>query len=453
MSAPNIILLTIDTLRTDRIGCYGSAAGLTPHIDRLAAQGVRFQWAMTAGSWTQAAFPPLLTSSYASMYGGCLGPLAAARPDPIAALAAQGYHTAAFSTSPLLSRRYGYQRGFAAFRELLPAEAEPALRRVRGGQKLLRSPGFHRLAALFGRRLPPAQLYVSGDVVNQALGEWLADVDGPFFVWAHYMDVHWPYHLQGSLDGPAANAQMWRDLGHMHGANWNGRPISDEQRAHYLELYAGAVRFADQQIGALWQRLAQMNRLENTLLLLVADHGEEFRERRHWGHFEVNLHDEIMRVPLVVAGADLPAGLVVEQLVSTLDIMPTILDICGCPPPAGMEGQSMLPLWQPQAGAYVRDFAIGEMWRDHRHIVAVRTPEHKFIWDSRFPDQPKLYQVSADPGELHEIGGDNPQLVRHFQNIVDAHLRRVAAQDVAAAAEPEADAELLRRLRDLGYVE
>jgi len=453
MTSPNIILLTVDTLRTDRIGCYGADNQLTPSIDHLAEQGIRFQWAVTGGSWTQAAFPPILTSTYASMYGGCLGPLAETRPSPVEVLAENGYRTAAFTTSPLLGRRYGYQRGFQTFRELHPDESEPVLRRVKGGQKLLRSPLFHRFAASFGQELRPARLYVSGEVVNNSVLDWLADVEDPFFVWVHYMDVHWPYHREDSLNGPASIAQIWRDLGHMHGANWDRLPISDEQRAHYLQLYCAAVQFVDQQVGELLERLDQMNRLENTVVLLVSDHGEEFLERRHWGHFETNLHDEILRVPLIVSGVNVPAGMVVEQLVSTFDIMPTILDLCECPSPAGLEGQSMLPLWLPERDAYDRELAIGEMWRDHRHIVAVRTAEHKFIWDSFFPDEPKLYDLRADPHELADLSRSEPQLARHFQAVVDGHLQRVAEQKMEAVQEPEADPELLRRLRDLGYVE
>jgi arylsulfatase A-like enzyme len=453
MTVPNIVLLTVDTLRTDMVGCYGSNGQFTPNIDRLAANGIRFQWAATGGSWTQAAFPPILTSTYASMYGGCLGPLAEARPSPVEILATNGYRTAAFSTSPLLSRRYGYQRGFDTFQELYPAEPEPWLRRVKGGQKLLRSPRFHRFAAMFGQQLRPARLYSSGEVLNDSVCGWLAGVDDPFFAWVHYMDVHWPYHRADHLNGPASIAQMWRDLGHMHGANWDGVPITDEQRAHYLQLYCAAVQYVDQQIGDLLERLDQMNRLDNTVILLVSDHGEEFLERRHWGHFETNLYDEILRVPLLISGANIPAGTVVDQQVSTIDIMPTMLELCHCPFPAGMEGQSMIPLWQPERGSYERELAIGEMWRDHRHIVAVRTVEFKYIWDSFFPDKPKLFDLSTDPNELEDLSGRLPQQARYFQDVVDGHLKRVADQNVQAAEEPEADPELLRRLRDLGYVE
>ena len=115
---PNILLLTIDTLRRDMLGCYGYTRATTPKIDRLAESAIRFDQAITGGTWTQAACPVLLTSSYASMYGGRLGQLATERPSPVEVLARHGYATGAVSTNPHLSRATGYDRGFDFFQDL-----------------------------------------------------------------------------------------------------------------------------------------------------------------------------------------------------------------------------------------------------------------------------------------------------------------------------------------------
>ena len=130
MNKPNVILLTIDTLRADMLNCYGYNTPLTPNIDRLAASGIRFEQAISGGSWTQAAFPVIMTSSYPAMYGGCLGRLASERPSPIETLAAHGYTTGGFSTNPHLSYATGYNRGFHHFSDLIPNETEPRLRRI-----------------------------------------------------------------------------------------------------------------------------------------------------------------------------------------------------------------------------------------------------------------------------------------------------------------------------------
>lgn len=445
------------------MGCYREGVNrtrtypvdpATPNIDRLAAGGVRFDQAITGGSWTQAAFPVILTSTYASMYGGCLGPLAPQRPSPIEALAEAGYETAGFSTSPLLSRTFGYQRGFQKFVDLIPNEKDPLLSKLKGGKRLLRSPLVHYLSASVGVRTRPARSYVSAAELTDAAGEWLKSANAPFFGWLHYMDIHWPYHFEEKLLHPREIAQAWQDLGHMYRTNWKGEETTPAQHRHYRELYAEAVRYTDAQIGRLLDILEQSGRLADTVIILVADHGEEFFERRHWGHFEVNLFDEILRVPLIMYGAGLPAGCVERGQVRTLDIMPTVLDLCACPRPDGMEGASLASLWQPGMADYRPEASISEMWRNGRHMIAVRTESFKYIWDSRHPDKPELYHLESDPDERTNVHDQYPEQAGQFQAQVDAHLLRVTAGPVGqGAAEVELDDLMIDRLRQLGYVE
>ncbi len=450
---PNVILLTVDTLRADKAGRHGHNS-LTPNLDSLAASGVNFTQAITGGSWTQAAFPVILTSTYASMHGGCLTPLAPTRPSPVTALANYGYTTAGFSTSPLLSRKYGYDRGFRDFFDLDPNEGDPLLRRVRGGQRMLRNPLTHYVSSLLGQRSRPARLYVSAQEVTDRLCSWLNSGQQPFFVWGHYMDIHWPYHLQEQLHHPREIAQAWRDLGRIYRANRRGETLSGEDRERYIRLYEQAVTYTDQQLGRLFDFLGSNGLLQTTIVVVVSDHGEEFLERRRWGHFESNLYDEILKVPLIIRGPGLTTGEVVARQTRTLDIMPTILDLCSCPPPDGMEGSSLRPLWTRRDGHYDAKESISEMWRDHWHIVAVRTEDHKYIWNSRSPEQPLLFDLNADPGEHHNIAGQQPDRARYFQSRVDAHLRRAGrSQSTDLGAVPELDEEMVRRLRGLGYLQ
>jgi arylsulfatase A-like enzyme len=243
MNRPNIVLLTIDTLRADRLGCYGHRAHLTPNIDRLANSGIRFDQAISGGSWTQAAFPVLLTSSYAAMYGGCLGRLAPERPSPIETLASHGYVTGGFSTNLHLSRATGFDRGFLHFVELDPGEVDPPLRRIKGGQRLLKNELTHSVLRTFGLHMRPARLYSPAAEVTDSLCQWLDRVKTPFFAWAHYMDVHWPYHMEETLVHPKEIAQAWQDMLDMHGrSNFEGRsdrdkPITAEDRDYFITLY------------------------------------------------------------------------------------------------------------------------------------------------------------------------------------------------------------------------
>ena len=454
MTSPNILLITIDTLRADKLSCYGYPVPTTPHIDRLAEKSIRFEQAITGGSWTQAAFPVMLTSSYASWYGGCLGPLSTQRPSPVEALAKHGYQTFAFSSSPLLSRNYGYDRGFRYFDDLIPGETDPAIRKLKGGERLLRFPITHTLANLFGQQTRPARLYVSAEELTQRAGRWLEENPGPFFGWIHYMDVHWPYHREEHLVHPQQIAQAWNDIAHLYRVNWKNASITPDQRARYLRLYEQALQYTDAQLGRLFQKLDELGLSENTIIILVSDHGEEFLERGRWGHFETNLYDEILRVPLLIHLPHDPQSRLIHRQVRLLDLMPTILALAGCAPRPGMEGTNLLPLWEQGEEALSPQPSISEMWRTHWHIIAVRTEQFKYIWNSKSPDQPKLFELLSDPGEVSNVITSFPREAQGFQQQVDQHLQSVMqTAEADPVALPEMDDQLVKRLRDLGYLE
>lgn len=447
----NFLLLTIDTLRADRLG-----RGLTPHLDRLVRGGVTFGQAISGGTWTQAAFPPLLTSSPAAFYGGCLGRLAAARPSPIATFSQAGYQTAGFVSNPLVGPRYGYERGFDHFQELVPADREPWLRFRYGGQWLLRQPITHWL-----RPMPPARVTVPAGELHQAAINWLTGVNGPFLAWLHYMDVHWPYHREETLTRPGQLAHIWRDLAHFHAVCWQGASLSRADQAHFARLYDTALAYLDDQIGQLLAALAASGRDKETVIVVIADHGEEFMEHGRWGHWENNLFDEIIRIPFILF---MPHSLEkqfparperVEQLVSSLDLMPTLLELADCPVPAGVEGHSLLPLLRNDPAGYPRQQAISEMWRDHWHRIAVRTATWKLIWDSRQPHQPALYHLSHDPAEQADVSQHHPDIVAALGLAVDQHRQRTeqTRPENSPTPEPQADEALLNRLRGLGYLE
>lgn len=460
MNRPNVVLLTIDTLRADRLGCYGHNARLTPNIDRLADSGIRFDQAISGGSWTQAAFPVILTSSYAAMYGGCLGRLAPERPSPIATLASYGYLTGGFSTNLHLSRATGFDRGFLHYAELNPGEVDPRLRRIKGGQRLLQNELTHSVLLPIGIRMRPARLYSSAADVIDSLCQWLDQVETPFFAWAHFMDVHWPYHLEETLVHPKEIAQAWQDLALMNGrANFQGRsdrdkPITTTQRDHFINLYEKSLQYLDDQIGRLVNHIQNSGYADNTVVVLIADHGEEFLDHGRWGHWESNLFDEILRVPLIMWIPNGPQGRVIRQQVRLLDLMPTILDLCGYPISDGLMGTSMASLLQQGEPKYDGKETISEMRRDPWHRIAVRTESFKYIWDNKRPDQPELYDLRTDPGERENVRDHFPEEVSRFQASVDAHRLRVAATEPAIAAPKlELDEDVARRLRDLGYLE
>jgi arylsulfatase A-like enzyme len=455
MEKPNVLLLTLDTLRWDMLSCYAHTASPTPRLDHLASTGFRFEQAITGGSWTQAAFPVIMTSTYASMYGGCLGPLSPERPSPIESLTASGYNTAGFSTNPHLSRRKLYNRGFQIFHDLAPAEGNPPLRRIKGGQRLLRQPLTHNLLRLAGQRMRPPRLYSSAADVTEHVCRWLSDVKAPFFGWAHYMDLHWPYHLEETLEDPVQIARAWQDLAIMYGrSNFHGETITADQRDYFVALYVQSLQFLDAQIGRLLDYLDSSSLSENTIVVLVSDHGEEFLDHGRWGHWESNLYDEILRVPLIIRLPGHPGRQVIKRQVRLLDLMPTILDFCSCPSPEKILGTSLTPLLRESEERYEVDTAISEMQRDIWHRVAVRTEKFKYVWDSKKPNQPVLYDLSADSGEKQNVSAAYPQEGVRFQAQVEAHLHCVSQTESSEVLlEPEIDEEVAQRLRDLGYID
>ena len=379
MSAlPNILLLAVDALRLDQVGSYGNPKGLTPNIDRLAARSLRFDQAITGGTWTQAAFPTILTSTYASMFDGCLGPLSPERPSPIERLQQAGYETIAVTSNPLTGKDYGYDRGFEQFFELQPTRRDPRIRYRRGGQTLLRHPVTQRVAQLFGWDLRPRQVYVPAEALNSQALDAVDDSQSSQFLWLHYMDVHWPYHREQDLIHPTNIAQAWQDVADFHEACWGDGTLSDAQQKHFINLYEAALRHLDHQIGLLLTELEKRGWLDDALIVLLSDHGEEFFEHGRWGHMEVNFHDEVSRVPMIVHApqwlADTGrAGELELRLVQTLDVMPTILDYCGLSKPEGMLGHSLQSAHLADAGQDEPRVVFTERWRPPKSMVAART--------------------------------------------------------------------------------
>jgi arylsulfatase A-like enzyme len=127
-----------------------------------------------------------------------------------------------------------------------------------------------------GVRSRPAKLYVSAEELTDQICHWIGETKSPFFLWGHYMDVHWPYHLEDRLIQPKDIAQAWIDIAHLHNANWKGASISPEQRDHYIQLYEQAVTYTDQHLGRLFDHLALHGLDENTVVILLSDHGRSF---------------------------------------------------------------------------------------------------------------------------------------------------------------------------------
>jgi arylsulfatase A-like enzyme len=455
---PNVVLVTIDTLRPDHLGCSGYGVPTSPRIDALARQGVSFTHAITNGSYTLSAFPPIFSSTYASMYGGTRGRLALERPLLAELLQREGYFTAGVTSNPLVGRANGYDRGFGTFKELTPEWNQPTWHRIKGMQTLLRLPIVQwtlDLMRINGRPLP---VFVSGERVTEEALRWLDKVEGRFFLWVHYMDTHWPYGPLRQLSSPREIALAWIDVLEMHRAYRERRFPGDRQMQRVIDLYDRAIRFTDEQVGRLVDKLAETDIDERTLVVVTSDHGEAFFEHGRYMHGAYyDFHDEILRVPLILR---MPrpgrTGQAITRQVCLLDLAPTILDWLGRPQPPEMQGASLLPLIRGDLDYDHADHCISEMWDFKKewfepwHCVAIRTETHKYVFDNRRPHARELYDLEADPAETTDIWEMEPDMAEPLEAVLEAHVKRVEASSSYPLHE---DQEITRRLRGLGYID
>jgi len=444
--APNVVLVMVDTLRADHLSCYGSTAVRTPHIDALAADGMRWANTFAQASWTRPSVATILTGLYPSSHGAMHK--ADRLPDRVDTLAEVlgrgGYHTVGFADNANISEAFNFQQGFDEYRYLAPdlffgASEAAAQLALYSGLRLVRE----RFAA---RSVDVHHYYQPAEVVTAAVRGWLDRSAGaePFFLFAHYMDPHDPYCAH-PFDGEC-RARV---------ANPNPPPALAEKLHH---LYAGEVAYLDEHLGVLFDDLKRRGLYDRTLVVLTSDHGEEFHEHGGWWH-GTTLYDEQIHVPLIVKppGADrLPpageAGRVLDELATSLDIAPTIIAAAHLAPLAAMQGHA-LPLDGGAAAARQSTFAEEDL--EGNVLRAVRTREWKLITanagNPRGLAPEELYDLPHDPGEHRNEVASAPAEAEKMRAELGKSVLEARAH--AGGAEPgQMDPATRERLEALGYV-
>ena len=434
-SAPNVILIGVDTLRADRLSCYGYALSQTPHMDALAADGVRYADTMAQASWTKPSFATIFTSLYPSSHTATGKPnrLPRAVTTLAEALAASGYHTGGYADNVSIAPTFGFDQGFADYVYLPPSY-------LFVGNEAASQTALYQLArrAWFvasGGRIHPQQFYQEAAVINRHALAWLeANKGGRFFLFLHYMDPHDPY-FEHPYDG--------------RGTARASNQTPDPALAPALSrLYDGEVRYLDEQLGQLFAWLKGEGLYDDALIVLTADHGEEFQEHGGWWHGQT-LYQEQIAVPLLVkAPGNVRAGEVVTDLARSLDIAPTILDVAGVPVPQAMMGRSLWSASEPLPYAFAEEDFEGNV------LQALRTPTHKLIWANL--DNPRglaaeaLFDMVADSGEQHDLSSALPDQALSMRRLLRDELL-LALQRAVAADVSTLDATVRDRLHDLGY--
>lgn len=400
----NVVLLTLDTLRADHLGAYGSINVRTPHLDQLAREGVLFEQAMTTAPLTLPAHSSILTGQFPPKHGVrdnggfFLGPEQVTMAE---VLSSQGFQAGATVAAFVLDSKWGLDQGFSAYQDDFDLTGVKAM-----SLASVKRPG--------------------NEVVDLAI-EWMEGVkDKQFFSWLHLYDPHAPYV--------------------------SPEPFRSEYRGH---PYRGAIAFTDAQVGRVLTFLKDRGLADRTIVIVAGDHGESLGEHGEETH-GFFVYESSMRVPLIVrAPFSNAAGRRVTRPVRTVDIMPTVLDLLEIAPPVAMAGVSLAPLMTgqtPVAGTEPLEGYGEAMYPLHHYgwseLIAMRSDRYKLIDAPR----PELYDLERDPNELTNIFEER-------RSVGDAMLRNLRDQKRvmtdSAPSRPkneDVDPETRARLAALGYV-
>jgi arylsulfatase len=451
---PNVVFVTVDTLRADHLSCYGYPRRTSPFLDSLAAEGTRVADASAAASWTKPATGTILTglhpSRHGALYHGSLLHLPEGKETLAEAFQQRGYVTGGFVANPNLKKVFLFDRGFDTYFDS-PVEDTVTLACIRGS-------GFGAILMTLLRHQFNWNYENDFAAMNREVLAWLEkNHRQPFFLYAHYIDPHIPY------DPPAAYREEF--------AQDHGLVLFNERKRKVgIDLYDGEIRYTDEGLKQLVTKLQRLGAWENTLFVLTSDHGEEFFEHGAIGH-GFSLYQEVVHVPLILRGPGVPAGHVHEEPVQILDLAATVLALAGRERVDFGDGTSFHRRLEraPAASETPLDeplFLESEFGQDdtnHRAFVftgarlgpwkLVLTEENQFFPPARHGRE-ALFHLGRDPDEkknlFHEsehmalVEGLLARLRTHAQFLFEHGFRDVKP----AALTPEVEASL----KALGYI-
>jgi len=397
---PNVLIITLDTTRADRLGCYGFNLAHTAAIDQLAREGVRFSDAIGAAPITMPAHSSIFTGLYPTAHGVRDNGAYALGADAVTLaerLHDAGYTTHAFVSALVLNRRYGLNQGFETYDDDLWAEDDPKLFMIRERQAPKTADRF--LAWFDG---------------------WDKDRSKPFFTWIHFFDPHQPYK--------ASRADL----------------------AVSVSAYDAEIMGVDRQIGRIVDTLRSRGVLDDTLLIVTADHGESLGEHGEQTH-AIFVYDATVHVPLIVRSPKLFTPATYSAPVRSVDITPTVLDVLGLPKNKAADGQSLLDAMQgrkspPQLAQYSESL-LSEVGFGMAPLFSIRDGGYKYI---RAP-RPELFDLRADPRELNNLISSQPRVAARLNAELTTVMTDSRRHLVKASANPMTR-ETEESLQALGYL-
>ena len=453
---PNVLVILVDTLRSDHLSAYGYERPTSPAFDAFAAGGVRAADALSQATWTKVSVPSIMTSLHPRSH--TVQEFNDRLPASATTLAevyrAAGYETFGMASIFFVGKFTNLHQGFEEFQES-------------------------------GSLAPDLGSKVARDSVDKFL-PWLeSHREVPFFALFHVDDPHdpfEPYEPYNTLWSDPAFTPRFREQEEAVRKvikNPLMRTFGMPSRAELLEAgidpepyvrqeigwYDGSIRALDVEIGRLLERLDELGLTERTIVAFVSDHGEEFLEHDHHFHGHTT-YGELNRVPFAIAGPGVPEGLVLDETIQTLDLMPTLLELSGLEPPEGMQGRSLVPLFSGGEGARpvpaftekaAMKTAVGPTNREIESFAVVHEGWKLIHNRRRSEDMPEfeLYRHDDDPLNLDDLAEANGEVVTRLAAVLEDWHRFTGENRLASDAETveSLDSEALEQLRALGYLQ
>jgi arylsulfatase A-like enzyme len=462
-SAPNVLVVSIDTIRADTLRWDGHPEIQTPNYTRLVEGGVAFTQAQAQIAVTGPSHTTLHSGQTPWEHGALLNgvPVNPEVPWLAEIFRAEGYRTGAFVSAYVLEGALGFSRGFEVY--------DDDFSWLQGWSGSL--PG--RMQAMIGRHMDPHHVLErrGGRTVDAALS-WLGGLRGPtpFFAWVHLFDPHGPYEPPPPWD-TAYHEGDPRDPTHTSMAQVENvaaylapslQGITDVDWV--LAQYAGEVSYTDGQLGRLLDWLDDSQNAQDTLVLVVGDHGELLGEHRTWFNHGDHLYEAELAVPMAMRlPGIIPAGARVDAPVEITDVAPTILEILGIAAPVAITGRSMVPAMAGERGrAYARAMCFdreanlkarkrGEITAPVYRMVALRGPTTRYIYREAAGYGEVLYDLASEAGETRPVEADSA-VMDVLRRQATAILQDMSTSDVARSSS-EIDPETRAKLEMLGYIE
>ncbi len=442
---PNVLLIGIETLRADHVGHLGYSRNTTPALDTIAKEGVSFSKTMATANWTMPAVMSVLTSLYPEVHGtnNYDKKLPESVPTFAEVLRENNYKTVAFVSNPTLDGRHGFSRGFELYDDFSVWLDFIGMGKYVAGNNTVPNPDVH-------------QTLTSEPLTRSAL-HWLErNYQEPFFMFVFYFDPHYDY-----IPPPPFDTLFDPD----YDGSIDGRGIVEEPRKshrppqrdldHIIALYDGDIRYTDTYISKLLDAFTRFGILDQTLVVIFGDHGDEFYEHGKTAHAHT-LYNELIHIPLILRWpTEIPKGKRIDALVSQVDIMPTIFDYLGIQHQQAIQGRSLKDLIEGRVSC-INEYVFAGVSNGKCAIIKNR---NKMILNHGVGEK-EFYDLSNDPREQNSIYQvlDSSPLAASFErrwkewSSENKYLAARFPRD-SDSDQIRLDEDRLRQLRALGYIQ